>query len=142
MNNHKEMPHPPRDLSRAGMQAWFDISTQIIQQGRFHEDVWDQVDKLARIEEARERLIDKLELHPEQEDPDGFQPVIDFIHLREPEEFDKRFLDYVSESESYPEAYFKVEMEHRLSFGENKYSSYDSFRAARYKRIKKKLNKM
>jgi|GEM_PF-2320109 len=58
------------------------------------------------------------------------------VRLHDPKEFDKRFIEKTRESDTYEEAYFEVEKEHKSVFGANKYSNYESYRVSRYKRIK------
>lgn len=50
------------------------------------------------------------------------------IKLHKPKEFDKRFDENLKTSKTYKEAYQKTEKEYREIFGENKYSSFKSFR--------------
>lgn len=50
--------------------------------------------------------------------------------------FDRKFVEYASESDTYEEAYSKVEQDHRALYGRNKYSNYNSFRNAYTVRLK------
>lgn len=50
------------------------------------------------------------------------------VKLHKPQEFDQRFEKHYKQSETYVEAYYKTEKDYRAVFGENKYSSYNSFR--------------
>lgn len=60
------------------------------------------------------------------------------VKLHDPHEFDKRFVDYTSECETYEEAYLMAEADYKKAgLGNRKYSSYNSFRVARTKRIKR-----
>ncbi len=61
----------------------------------------------------------------------------DFVHLHDPRRFDERFLEKTRTCETYEEAYQAVEGEYRQTFGTRKYSNYNSYRRARWRRIKK-----
>lgn len=52
-----------------------------------------------------------------------------------PEGFDDLFIHYTKECRTYVEAYFKAERDHIKKHGRTKYSSYDSYRTARAKRL-------
>ena len=59
------------------------------------------------------------------------------VHLHDPRKFDERFVDYTAECDTYEEAYLRTEQDYRKVFGKRKYSSYNSFRVSRTKRIKR-----
>src|SRR5690625_982610 len=66
---------------------------------------------------------------------EGLKPVRyireDFAQLQDFSNFNKRFDYYLPDSETYEEAYQKVEDEYKLAFGKPKYTNYDSFRQTR-----------
>lgn len=68
------------------------------------------------------------------------QRSAEFVHLHNPYEFDKRFMEKAKECDTYEEAYHEVEKEHKSTFGTRKYSSYNSYRNARSRRIKQNQN--
>lgn len=61
-----------------------------------------------------------------------------YIKLRKPEEFDKRFREYVGNGLTHIQAYKMTERDFASAFGEGerKYKNYESFRKARDRRIK------
>ena len=58
-----------------------------------------------------------------------------YIHLHDPHEFDKRFLEKTRICDTYEEAYRSVE-EYKQTFQTTKYSNYHSYQNARRRRIK------
>lgn len=58
-----------------------------------------------------------------------------------PAEFDKRFSKHLQNSRTHKEAYKKTEADFRSIYDENKYSNFESFRRARYVRLKRRLNR-
>lgn len=58
------------------------------------------------------------------------------VKLHDPVEFDRRFIEATATSNTYEEAYNKVEEEHKKTFGVTKYANYESYRKARARRIK------
>lgn len=56
------------------------------------------------------------------------------------DEFDKRFVRYTYEADTYEEAYHKTELDYKRAFpGKGpKYASYNSFRVSRSQRLKRK----
>jgi len=63
------------------------------------------------------------------------------VRLALPVEFDKRFLKHLQNSQTQKEAYLKTEKEYRSVYNENKYSNFDSYRIARYVRLKRRLSR-
>ena len=59
------------------------------------------------------------------------------VKLHDPREFDKRFIKYTAEADTYEEAYAMAESDYKAIFKSRRYSSYNSFRVSRSKRIKK-----
>ena len=53
------------------------------------------------------------------------------------EEFNKRFERNMHNTASYPESYRAIEEVHESLTGKTKYSSYDSFRKVRERKMKK-----
>lgn len=66
------------------------------------------------------------------------EPDPNYIYLHNPYNFDERFEELTREHDTYEEAYHAVEAEFKKAFGHTKYSNYDSYRMARYRRIKEK----
>lgn len=62
------------------------------------------------------------------------------VQLTNPHKFDERFLKHAASSSTYQAAYEKTEQDYRAVFGQNKYTGFHSFRVARYRRVKKKVN--
>lgn len=60
------------------------------------------------------------------------------IKLHKPEEFDKRFVEHTTNTDTYEEAYLLTENDFKTVFGQRKYSNYNSFRASRSQRLKRK----
>lgn len=60
--------------------------------------------------------------------------------LLEPEGFIECFYEMLSYYQKQEDAYEAVERQHEAEFGKRKYSSFESFRICRDKRINKKKN--
>lgn len=58
------------------------------------------------------------------------------VKLHDPAEFDQRFVDHTGDCQTYEEAYILTEEDYKKVFGKRKYSSYNSFRVSRSKRLK------
>lgn len=52
------------------------------------------------------------------------------IHLHKPKVFDQRFREHFKICDTYIQAYKETEKDYKAIWGENKYSSYNSFRNA------------
>lgn len=61
---------------------------------------------------------------------------IEILALLSPSGFEKRFYKNCKSSKSYSEAYEKTEQEYESNFGKRRYSSYDSFRVTKNKKIR------
>lgn len=61
------------------------------------------------------------------------------VKLHDPAEFDDRFVKHTGECQTYEEAYILTEEDYKKVFGKRKYSSYNSFRVSRSKRLKKRV---
>ena len=57
--------------------------------------------------------------------------------LRDIQEFERRYIEYTKDSETYEEAYNRVESDYKKAYGKARYSNYNSFRVARSRRIKR-----
>src|SRR5699024_8563867 len=87
--------------------------------------------ELEALEARRARILEELGISA------GYHPFYcgDFVHLDDPEAFNKRFDELLKEYETYRQTYFAVEAEYVRSFGKNKYSGYESFKSARSRRL-------
>lgn len=54
------------------------------------------------------------------------------------ETFAKIFNEHLPQTDTYEQAYERAEEQHEKLTGHKRYSNYDSFRIARYQRMKKK----
>lgn len=129
MNNDLSDITPPNDLSKEGMLAWFDIVSVLIENEKIYAKPIEKINRLARIIAEKKRLVDELELNPEDSKllEEG-ERTTEYIYLADPREFHKRFQELAPEYETYPEAYQAVEAEYYKTFRDTKYSGYDSFR--------------
>lgn len=64
-----------------------------------------------------------------------------YLYLHKPEEFDRRFEQKRIKADTYEQAYLEVEKEYRSTFGESKYSNYESYRKCYQDRLKRKMKK-
>ncbi len=53
------------------------------------------------------------------------------------EGFDQLFFQAIKSSRTHLEAYEKAEVQHRATFGKNKYSSFESYKITKQKRLRK-----
>lgn len=60
----------------------------------------------------------------------------DDLKLNTPDGFNKRFEHYLKTSDTQSDAYMKAEQDHASLFGTEMYSSYDSFRVCRNRKMK------
>lgn len=130
-------PKFPTGLTGDQAEIWAEIIFRIIDAGRLDSTDWDQALELLKLEIRRNELIDELHLR----EAGNFEPSTEWLDLLDPHEFDRRFNQHNGESRTQKEAYFKTEADYRQTFGENKYKSWDSYRSARWKRIRKRLGK-
>lgn len=66
------------------------------------------------------------------------QDHIEPFQLADPHKFDQRFIELTHKTTTYEEAYEQCESEHESAWGKKKYSSYNSYRNTRTKRMKQK----
>jgi len=63
---------------------------------------------------------------------------IEILALLSPAGFEKRFHKNCKKTKNYEEAYEETEKEYEENFGKRRYSSYDSFRVTKNRKIRNK----
>ena len=61
---------------------------------------------------------------------------LEILALLSPSGFEKRFHKHCKETKTYSEAYELTEKEYQKNFGKRRYSSYDSFRVTKNRKIR------
>ena len=61
---------------------------------------------------------------------------LEILALLSPSGFERRFHKHCKETKNYEQAYEKTEKEYEASFGKRRYSSYDSFRVTKNRKIR------
>lgn len=61
---------------------------------------------------------------------------LEILALLSPAGFEKRFHTHCKETKNYEQAYEKTEKEYEKNFGKRRYSSYDSFRVTKNRKIR------
>lgn len=134
----KEVPDPPPECGEKVAREFTSLCEKKLENGGLFEHELDEIQATAldtvmekNAAASRKRRLKQLGL----EVGDTVDPR---VHLNDGQKFDERFNELTDKYDTYPETWEAVEDEYRAIFGKNKYSSYDSYRTARRKRIKEK----
>jgi|GEM_PF-3226499 hypothetical protein len=132
---------PPKEFDTMESACWFSITGSLLNDDRLYKEHLPEIKRLSRIEAQRMEILDNIGadlprlFHQEPE----WNPK--YYMLLDPEKFNEKFEELLPRFETYRAAYEATEFLHSLAMGKTKYSSYDSFRGTRRKKIKAKGEK-